>query len=396
MAQAPGSDEFEALLKHGFELHQQARFREAIPVLERARGLRPGDYFANLLLGIDQLRTGSVNAAVPHLQAAARVRTDDPIPEQYLGEAQARLGNFAAAAAAYQSGVTRSHDGADALESWAEFSLERFRSLGARLRASDAGIEVLQQLQRQAPADVPKCEGPISVLEKQLAADKGASKLSAATAGKLSVCYSLQAGDAADKLKSGGEDPAALEQLRGDILLRLKQDATGAQEAYQKAIALRPGDPSLLERLSEAQLAGGSIDAARASAHAALQLNPHAREALRTLATIATNERDYDAALPILRQLAQESPADLSAQVEMGRALVQTGKASEALAHLKPALDAGYPDEKGALHALEARALRELGRKAEAEQASAEAKRRSDAFQARNKEAGREKPSDDQ
>src|SRR5213082_543558 len=33
--------EFEALLKQGFELHQQARFAEALPVLERARKLEP-------------------------------------------------------------------------------------------------------------------------------------------------------------------------------------------------------------------------------------------------------------------------------------------------------------------------------------------------------------------
>src|SRR5579862_6441236 len=57
--------EFQALLKQGFELHQQARFTEAIPVLERARKLEPQDYFANLLLGIDLLRTGKPLDAVP-------------------------------------------------------------------------------------------------------------------------------------------------------------------------------------------------------------------------------------------------------------------------------------------------------------------------------------------
>jgi Flp pilus assembly protein TadD len=45
--------EFRSLLKQGFDLHRQARFAEAIPVLERARRLEPNDYFVNLLLGID-------------------------------------------------------------------------------------------------------------------------------------------------------------------------------------------------------------------------------------------------------------------------------------------------------------------------------------------------------
>jgi hypothetical protein len=75
--------------------------------------------------------------------------------------------------------------------------------------------------------------------------------------------------------------------------------------------------------------------------------------------------------------------------VELGRALAQTGKSAEALQYIAPALAAGYPDEKGALHALEARVLRDLGREDEAAKASAEARRLSDAFQARNKDTGK-------
>ncbi len=72
-------------------------------------------------------------------------------------------------------------------------------------------------------------------------------------------------------------------------------------------------------------------------------------------------------------------------QVELGRALAQTGHSAEALKYLAPPLNAGYPDEKGALNALEARVLRDLGRDEEAARASAEARRLSDTFQARNK-----------
>jgi Flp pilus assembly protein TadD len=108
------------------------------------------------------------------------------------------------------------------------------------------------------------------------------------------------------------------------------------------------------------------------------------------------NNRDYDQALPWLRQIAAESPGDRSAQVELGRALAQTGNSAEALKYLSPALAAGYPDEKGALHALEARALRVLGRDDEAVKASAEARRLSDQFQARNKNTPDGKPNADQ
>jgi hypothetical protein len=78
--------------------------------------------------------------------------------------------------------------------------------------------------------------------------------------------------------------------------------------------------------------------------------------------------------------------------VELGRALAQTGNATEALGYLAPALGSGFPDEKGALHALEARVLRELGRDAEAEKAAAEARRLSNSFQLKNKGGARERP----
>ena len=79
------------------------------------------------------------------------------------------------------------------------------------------------------------------------------------------------------------------------------------------------------------------------------------------------SNRDYVQAIPWLRQLAAEAPGDRAVQVQLGKALEQTGDAADALQHLAPALAAGYPDEKGALHALEARVLRELGRDAEAD-----------------------------
>src|SRR5438270_893365 len=80
-----------------------------------------------------------------------------------------------------------------------------------------------------------------------------------------------------------------------------------------------------LVRLAEAQARAGDSEGAKQSAQAALAVDPHRREALRTLASLAMSNRDYDQALPWLRQLAAESPGDRSAQVELGRALAQTG-----------------------------------------------------------------------
>ena len=390
LAQNPSEEEFQRLLKQGFALHQQARFVEAIPVLEHARRLEPGDYFANLLLGIDLLRAGKAAEALPRLELAARTRPGEEIPEDYLGEAEASLGRYAQAAEAYRQAVERGHGSEQSLEAWAGFALERFHQIGEDLRASNAGVAMVRRLQTAAskPAESLVCEGSIPALERKLALQQPSPQTSPEmeTAFKLSMCYAVEAGKAAGQLQAGAEDLAALHRLRGDVLLRLKGDPAAAQQEYRQALAMRPGDPALKVRMAEAQLSAGDTESARQSAQDALAIDPHRREALRTLASLAMSNRDYEQALPWLQQLAAESPADRTVQVQLGRALAQTGNAEEALRHLAPALAAGYPDEKGALHALEARELRKLGRDAEAAKAAAEARRLSDAFQEGNKD----------
>jgi predicted Zn-dependent protease len=384
-AQAPDRDGFQGLLQQGFQLHQQARFLDAIPVLERARKLEPGDYFANLLLGIDLLRTGKTAEAIPRLQLAARARPGEEFPEDYLGEAEATLGHQALAAEAFQQAVLRGHNSEQALEAWAGFALERFRQIGEDLRASEQEIETAQRLQKAAsdpePAGASGCAATIPALERKLALKQAHTDTD--TVYKLSICYAMEAGNVAARLQSGAEDAAAVHRLRGDVLLRLKGDASAAQSEYREAIVIRANDPGLLERLAEAQMSAGDTEGARQSAQAALSIDPHQRGALRTLSALAMSNRDYDQALPWLRQLVKEAPGDRAAQVELGRALAQTGMSAEALQWLAPALTAGYPDEKGALHALMARVLRKLGRDDEAEKAEAEARHLSDAYQAR-------------
>jgi len=379
------AERFPTLLKQGFELHEKAQFAEAIPVLERARKLEPRDYFVNLLLGIDLVRTGKAAEAIPRLTLAATVNPAEEFPEDYLGEAQAALGHFAQAADAYELSVVRGHQSEQSLEAWAGFALERFRQIGAMLRASDAGVAVVRRLEDAAKADAggvtaSACAKDVPGLERRLTAKVAA--LDGQAAFQLSQCYAVIAGDAAAQLLQGAKDTAAVHRLRGDIQLRLKGDAAAARAEYQQAIDVRPPDPVLLERLAEAQLSGGDIEAAQRSARAALEIDPSQREALRTLVSIAMSQRDYEGALPTLRLLAKQTPGDRSVEVEFGSALAQTGASEQALPLLQSALAAGYPDEKGALHALLARVLRKLNREAEAKAAEAEARRLSDAYQA--------------
>lgn len=196
----------------------------------------------------------------------------------------------------------------------------------------------------------------------------------------LEVCYASEAESTAARLNTEGNE-AALHQLRGDVLLRLRGDAAAAQKQYAEALKSRPRDPHLLERLAEAYMRIGDAVHARKAALAALAVDRRQPSALQTLALMAMSERNYTEALVRLRQLIGIDPQDAWTQVEMGVAYGQLGHPQDAVHYLEPALAANYPDEKGALHALLASALRKLGREQEAKSAAAEAARLANAFQ---------------
>jgi predicted Zn-dependent protease len=381
--QAAQERDFRPLLEEGFALHQEAKYAEAIPLLEKARRLEPRDYFANLLLGIDLLRTGKAVDSIHYLQDAALANPDEDTPDEYLGEAQAGLGHFSGAAGAYMDAVRRGKKSEESLLAWSGFALERFRQIGEELRGSEAGIAAVRRLQEEAtrPVATLKCSGTIPDLEKSLQGLRLMTEAGIEVRHGLSLCYAIEADRAATDLNANAKDQAALHRLRGDVLLRLSNEAAGAVAEYKQAISIRGNDPALYERLAEGQMSAGDQEAARQSATEAIEIDPHRIGAMGTLATLAMNNRDYEQALPWLEKLKAESPRDRGVQVDLAKALSQTGKPTEALVNLKGALAAGYPDEKGALHSLEAKLLRETGHDAEAAKAAQEAKQLSDAFQ---------------
>ena len=547
----PVGDDFQTLLRRGFEFHQREQYSEALPLLQRAWKLQPHDYFVNLLLGIDLLRTGRAAECIVFLREAGRQRPKEEFPHEYLGEAQASLGHYAEAAGAYDEAVRVAPQSSQAAVALVDFSLARFAALSRQLRSSEHGlaaeyrIEALshsvagasrrQLLQHSAALD-PEAPGIWSELavtdlgagdqasaahdaqlalqrnpddlrawqaQAMLAAQRGdwnqaayrlnaiaqrspatlaqaagdwPSKLQPGEAGfvsgaaaiflaclrqpscsprelsrklppakrcvgaspanlfheqrwecvaalpsqrppislqrgaalahigrcnlaipalerglastpevdpmfLLSVCYARQAGEVASRLQQSAGDEALLHMIRGDILLRLRANGAGAAAEYQTALAAGDNNGRLWARLAEAQLAAGKQDAAQQSAHKALELDTHSLPAMRTLARIAMQNRDYATALPYLRQLVQREPQDLGTRVELGTACAQTGALEEARGNLGTALQHGYPDQKGSLHYLLGTVLRRLGRGSEAEQAFAAARRLSDSFQ---------------
>jgi tetratricopeptide (TPR) repeat protein len=421
--QAAGLDD---LLHRGFALHQQAQYAQALPLLEQAWKIDPHDYFVNLLLGIDYLRTGSAQKAIGHLTAASRARPSEEFPYEYLGEAQAQLGHYADAATALLKAVAVTHGQPDAIESWAGFSLERFRQLTEQLRSSQKGLAAeyrlqarsypnsdskRQQLLAQSASLDPNAPG----IEAELAAAGGNASghqreqarkdpLDALVAGGcdtaipqlernvaahlqavyprflLSWCYSQEAGKVDAQIRRSGGDLAVAHLIRGDVLFRMQGDVAGAIAEYQAALAGK-NDPKILERLAEAQLAAGDLAAAQGNAEAALQLDPHRYSAHQTLARIAMAQGRYADALPQLEELAKQDPHDQGTQISLATTLSQLDRPADALAHLQPLLDSGYPDQKGNLHSLLGALLRKTGHPEEAAKAFAASRQLSEAYQ---------------
>ncbi len=225
-----------------------------------------------------------------------------------------------------------------------------------------------------ALAELNDCAGAIPALERGL--EQGAET----AAYWLERCYTAEVQRAVDKL-SGLGNQLAVHRLRGDMLVRVYGDAQAATEEYARAIHLSPGEPGLLERLAQAYMSLGDVQPAQRAAREALSLDPRRRTTLRLLASMAMSERDYPGALGYLKQMLGMDPNDAWTRVQTGIAYAQTGQAEQALSYLQPVLAAGYPDERGALHATLANVLRKLGRQQEAQNAAEEANRLSNLFQ---------------
>ncbi|HLV85878.1 MAG TPA: tetratricopeptide repeat protein [Candidatus Sulfotelmatobacter sp.] len=545
---AAAGNDFKSLLQKAFDLHQRGQFSDALPLLREAYRLEPQDYFVNLLLGIDTLRTGEPKEAIPFLKKASRLRPREEFPLAYLGEAYARQKLYPNAAQAYLQAASILPVSADSAIALVDFSVARFGELSAALRSSKKGLATeyrlralalagndparVQLLQHAADLDpgVPGIWSALAVatlasgdrktaqidlqhaLEanpndlrawivdaelasaaadwkrasarlnavaerspqtlaeatadwpKELAAPPGMASGAAAkffscaqesksscdlgaaqgtskaapellyreerwerlaslpapaldrthawlqrgiafaqlkdcrhaipalergvvrsadTYGMflLSWCYSDEAGRVAQSVQGADVDAAPLHIMRGDILLHLQGKADASIGEYEQALSLHHNDPSILERLAEAQFSGGNNDAAKSNAEAALRLDPRRAGAKRTLAKIAMQQRDYAAALPYLRELAARDPQDVTGRIELAKAYAQTGAFEDARKNLAPALEQGYPDERGTLHYLLGTILKKMGQDAEAEQALAVAAQLSETFQ---------------
>jgi len=264
------------------------------------------------------------------------------------------------------------------------FAEERWEQLAA-LPEPPAEVSAAWFRRGVALAELHDCARAIPALERGI--EPGAET----AAYWLELCYASETERAIARL-GALPNQAVFHRVRGDFLVRVKGDMQAATEEYAKARRLQPRDPLLAERAAQAYMSIGDMAHAKQAAGEALALQRLRPVSLRLLASIAMNERDYPSAISKLNDLLEMNQNDPWARAQMGIAYAQAGRPAEALQYLQPALAAGYPDERGALHATLARVLRKLGREQEARTAAAESSRLSNLFQLHGQAGRPEEP----
>ncbi|HEY4053774.1 MAG TPA: tetratricopeptide repeat protein [Terriglobales bacterium] len=141
------------LVQEAFAFHQRGQFSEALPLLRRAHDLTPEDYFVNLLLGIDTLRTGEARAAVPFLKKASHLRPKEEYPLDYLGEAYGRQDFYGDAAEAYIKAVHVAPGSSESAVAFVDFALARFATMSELLRSSRKGLAAEYRLRALAQTE---------------------------------------------------------------------------------------------------------------------------------------------------------------------------------------------------------------------------------------------------
>jgi Tfp pilus assembly protein PilF len=124
---------------------------------------------------------------------------------------------------------------------------------------------------------------------------------------------------------------AAMLQSRGEISQSI--------EHYQRALALRPGDPIVENALGGAYFAIQDLPQAIAHLSASVNARPDYFDSQYNLGLALATSGQFSLAIDHLRAAAKLRPQDADAEANLGGALAANGNSQEAIAHLRRALE---------------------------------------------------------
>jgi Flp pilus assembly protein TadD len=130
--------------------------------------------------------------------------------------------------------------------------------------------------------------------------------------------------------RSVSSNPAVEELLARSRFLRNHKRFAESKQFVEEALRLDPKNPNALAGLSLNVLADGRQDEARELALRAIELDPNAWEAYRTLGNYARMAGDMNGAERHLRRAVDANPRDFKGRNRLARLLLELGKLEEA------------------------------------------------------------------
>jgi len=318
----------------------QGRYALAIKGLETAIRLQPDYAMGFVNLGGVYTKLGQYEKAATYLQRAAQLNSDS-------SPVRRRLGELYLATARYDE-ATR-----ELLEALRLFPDDAtlYYYLGQSLEGEGRSNDAIEAFQRAALLDI----GFADVFYRLglLARKEGQNEVARPALERFNHLRGIGGGDS--------EVPKQVKRMRAAILNAPEGAAhhynlgllfvehgyfVEAQNKFDRAIALRPGDLELLKQLGRDLLALKQPEAALRYLQMALDLNPGDLAALFGAGEIAGRLGRYDQAIAHFRQTVAHHPDDPQSWYFLGLGLSSSGKQAEAEKALFRSLELSGTDDK--------------------------------------------------
>ena len=400
-------------LNLGMALHMGGKKREAIPELEAAVKLDPSLAPAWLFLGTARLQLGETTAALQAFKTVLSLQPENREASQMLAEALSSLGRLEEATEQYERlaevypenppvwyQLGRSYESLSgrAFEKLQEIAPQSSYSLAllgeTRLREQQfssafflyrRALEekpVLRGLHR-ALAEVYRQTGHLDWAETEQ--KKESQDVSPDCASQTLECYFI-AGEYGELIRAAktaktpdsfywksrtynelalqaftqlGQLPPSpeLHELKAHIYNNQKRYAEAAGE-WREALKLSPADVEIQKQLAISLKLGEDYSTALPLFQELLRQQPSSAELNYLTGDTLLDLQRADEALPLLKRAVVHDPKFLAAHKSLARADLASGKALEAIPHLRLALAS---DEDGSLHFQLAQAYRARG-----------------------------------
>jgi tetratricopeptide (TPR) repeat protein len=356
-------------------------------VLRTARQTASADHIQQ---GIAHFKQGDLQSAVKEFQAAIEADPQNAVAHDYIGIVSGESGNLTEATSEFQQAAQLDHNFA---EPHAHLALAYIKT-----GKIDRAIAEYQEALRVKPGMLEAQYGLSEICTKVGDLDGAIQLLRAVTIaepnfaeGHLNLALNLwnrykkssglrQKSDL-DEAAQDAKKAADLDPQRTTNFLALGQidvdrgDLAPAVDSLQRAVALDPSNAEFHYNLGLALRLKGDLDSAKSEFRAALNLAPSHALARRSLGLVLRETGDLPSAANELRQSVAQLPDDAQGHHLLGTVLLRQNDLEGAIAEFRRAvqLDPGLNEARASL----AQALQKAGKKQEAQDVSAELRKKS-------------------